>query len=68
MFVVVVRTCRLLTGGRGALGSCQWRGWEYNGKMHSTSDDFRAAQHDHDFCAEDERVDWAIFLRPSLEL
>ena len=36
--------------------------------MYSTSDDFGAAQHDHDLCAEDERVDWAVFLRPSLEL
>jgi hypothetical protein len=33
-----------------------------------TSDDFGAAQHDHDFCAEDERVYGAIFARPSLEL
>jgi hypothetical protein len=65
---MLVRTCRLLIDGRGALLSCQWCGCEYDGRMHSTSDDFGAAQHDHDFCAEDERVDWAIFLRPSLKL
>jgi hypothetical protein len=66
--VAVDRTCRLLIGGREALGSSQQCGRKKVREIHLTSDDFGAAQHDHDFSAKDERVDGAVFLRPSLEL
>jgi hypothetical protein len=48
--------------------SCKRCRCECNERIQPTSDDFRATQHDHDFCAEDKRVDGAIFLRPCLEL
>jgi hypothetical protein len=48
--------------------SCQWCRSNSSGKIHPTSNDFRVTQHDHDFCAEDQGVDGAIFLRPRLEL